>query len=252
MLTNDQLLRYSSNILMSEIGEAGQQYLLNSHVLIIGLGGLGCPASQYLASSGIGELTLVDHDTVSLSNLQRQTLYSSDDKGLSKVRQAGQALSRLNPDVRITAIEQAATEENLDALVKPADLVLDCTDNRDVRYVINQSCYRLSTPLISAAARGFKGQLIALDPQRSHGCYQCLYPSSVKEPLNCSNAGIAAPVVGIIGASQALLAINFLTEHALPWGYLKTFDGLQQHWQKLYLPPAISCPVCGGENAHSS
>ena len=139
MLSNEQLLRYSSNILMKEIGETGQQRLLKSHVLIIGLGGLGCPASQYLASSGVGQITLVDHDTISLSNLQRQTLYSSDDIGLSKARQAGHSLSQLNPDIRITALEEQACEDNLKALVEQADLVLDCTDNRETRYLINQS-----------------------------------------------------------------------------------------------------------------
>lgn len=252
MLSNEQLLRYSSNLLIKEIGETGQQRLLKSHVLIIGLGGLGCPASQYLASSGVGQITLVDHDTVSLSNLQRQTLYSSDDIGLSKARQAGDYLSRLNPDIRITAIEEKAYEENLDALAEQADLVLDCTDNRDTRYLINQSCYHLNTPVISAAARGFNGQLIALNPEHSHGCYQCLYPDDVNEPLNCSNAGIAAPVVGIMGSSQALQAINYFTGHKLAWGYLHTFNGLSQNWQQLYLPRAASCPVCGGQNAHSN
>lgn len=252
MLSNEELLRYSSNILMKEIGETGQQRLLKSHVLIIGLGGLGCPASQYLASSGVGQLTLVDHDTVSLSNLQRQTLYSSDDIGLSKARQAGLSLSQLNPDIRITALEEQAFEGNLEALVEQADLILDCTDNRETRYLINQSCYRLNTPLVSAAARGFNGQLIALNTAQSHGCYQCLYPDDVTEPLNCSNAGIAGPVVGIMGASQALQAINYFTGQKVAWGYLHTFNGLSQNWQQLYLPRATSCPVCGGKNAHSS
>ncbi|MGM0905261.1 MAG: HesA/MoeB/ThiF family protein [Pseudomonadota bacterium] len=251
-MSNEQLLRYSCNILMEEIGESGQQRLLKSHVLIIGLGGLGSPASQYLASSGVGQITLVDHDTVSLSNLQRQTLYSSDHIGLSKARQAGHSLSRLNPDISITALEEEASESNLDALVEQADLVLDCTDNRETRYLANQSCYRLNTPLISAAARGFNGQLIALNPEQSHGCYQCLYPDDVNEPLNCSNAGIAAPVVGVMGASQALQAINYFTGHKLAWGYLHTFNGLSQNWQQLYLPRAALCPVCGGEHAHSS
>ncbi|MCP1339562.1 HesA/MoeB/ThiF family protein [Idiomarina sp. M1R2S28] len=252
MLNNEQLLRYSSNLLMKEIGEVGQQRLLKSHVLIIGLGGLGCPASQYLASSGVGQITLVDHDTISLSNLQRQTLYSSDDIGLSKARQAGHSLSQLNPDIRITALEEQACEDNLDALIKQADLVLDCTDNRETRYLINHSCYRLNTPLVSAAARGFNGQIIALNPEHSHGCYQCLYPDNVNEPLNCSNAGIAGPVVGIMGASQALQAINYFTGHELNWGYLQTFNGLSQNWQQLSLPRTASCPVCGGKNARSS
>lgn len=252
MLSNEQLLRYSSNLLMKEIGEAGQQRLLKSHVLIIGLGGLGCPASQYLASSGVGQITVVDNDTISLSNLQRQTLYSCNDIGLSKARQAVYSLSRLNPDIRITAFEEQADEKNLNALVEQADLVLDCTDNRETRYLINQSCYRLNTVLISAAARGFNGQLLALNPEQSHGCYQCLYPNAVNEPLNCSNAGIAAPVVGIMGSSQALQAINYFTGHKLAWGYLQTFNGLSQSWQQLYLPRAVSCPVCGGQNAHSN
>jgi len=259
-LNDEQLLRYSSNILMKEIGEAGQQRLLESHVLIIGLGGLGCPASQYLASSGVGQLTLMDHDTVSLSNLQRQTLYSVTDIGLRKAKQAADCLLRLNPDINVTAVTAKASEQNLETLVAAADLVLDCTDNRETRYLINQSCYRLKTPLISAAARGFNGQLIALNPEYDHGCYQCLYPDSVTEPLNCSNAGIAAPIVGIMGASQALQAINYLTLNTLtpkaltsdklPWGYLQSFNGLTQHWQTLYLPRDTSCPVCGGEHAH--
>lgn len=251
-LNDEQLLRYSSNILMKEIGEAGQQRLLESHVLIIGLGGLGCPASQYLASSGVGQLTLVDHDTVSLSNLQRQTLYSMTDLGLSKAKQAGDRLLGGNPDVKVTTVTEKASEQNLQTLISAADLVLDCTDNRETRYLINQSCYHLNTPLISAAARGFNGQLIALNPEHDHGCYQCLYPDSVTEPLNCSNAGIAAPIVGIMGASQALQAINYFTGNSLPWGYLQSFNGLTQHWQTLYLPRAASCPVCGDQHAHSN
>ncbi|MCA1767201.1 MAG: HesA/MoeB/ThiF family protein, partial [Idiomarina sp.] len=171
-LNDEQLLRYSSNLLVKEIGEAGQQRLLESHVLIIGLGGLGCPASQYLASSGVGQLTLVDHDTVSLSNLQRQTLYSMTDIGLSKAEQAADCLVRLNPGINVRAVIEKASEKNLETLVAAADLVLDCTDNREARYLINKSCYQLNTPLISAAARGFNGQLIALNPEQSHGCYQ--------------------------------------------------------------------------------
>ncbi|WP_300317558.1 HesA/MoeB/ThiF family protein [Idiomarina sp.] len=251
MLTDQQALRYSSNLLIDSIGEPGQQRLLDSQVLIIGLGGLGTPASQYLASSGVGQLTLMDHDHVSLSNLQRQTLYGSADIGSLKVTQAAQRLSEINPDVDITTLSQAASEDTLRDHIGTSDIVLDCTDNRDTRYLINRYCYWLNKPLISGAARGFNGQVLALRPSADHGCYQCLYPTSVKEPLNCTNAGIAAPIVGIIGAMQALLAIQYLTQHHLPWGRLQSFDGLIHQWQQAELPKSTTCPICGGEHANN-
>ncbi|ASG65950.1 molybdopterin biosynthesis protein MoeB [Idiomarina piscisalsi] len=251
MLTDQQALRYSSNLLIGSIGESGQQRLLDSQVLIIGLGGLGTPASQYLASSGVGQLTLMDHDKVSLSNLQRQMLYSGLDVGLPKVTQAAQRLADINPDVDITTLSQAASEDTLREHIGTCDIVLDCTDNRDTRYLINRYCYWFNKPLISGAARGFNGQVVALHPGHDHGCYQCLYPTEVKEPLDCSNAGIAAPVVGIIGAMQSLLAIQYLTQHELPWGLLQSFDGLGHQWHVAELPKSATCPICGGENANN-
>ncbi len=239
MLTDQQALRYSSNLLIDSIGERGQQRLLDSQVLIIGLGGLGTPASQYLASSGVGQLTLMDHDHVSLSNLQRQTLYGSADIGSLKVTQAEQRLNEINPDVDITTLSQAASEDTLRDHIGTSDIVLDCTDNRDTRYLINRYCYWLKKPLVSGAARGFNGQVLGL------------YPASVKEPLNCTNAGIAAPIVGIIGAMQALLAIQYLTLHEMPWGRLQSFDGLIHRWQQAELPKSTTCPICGGEHANN-
>lgn len=252
MLTDEQLLRYSSNVLVDDIGESGQRRLLKQQVLVIGLGGLGCPASQYLASSGVGQITLMDHDTVSLSNLQRQTLYRSDDIGRTKAHRAQKALANINSDITLIALPEKATQSNLDRLVKCADLVLDCTDNRHVRYQINAACYRQRRPFISASARGLTGQIVALHPDNDHGCYQCLYPSDVREPLNCRNAGIIAPVVGILGASQALQAIHYLCGNPISWGTLQCFDGLAQRWQQFELPRATDCPQCGGNNAHST
>lgn len=250
MLTDQQALRYSSNLLIESIGEGGQRRLLDSHALIIGLGGLGTPVSQYLASSGVGQLTLMEHDHVSLSNLQRQTLYSTADVGLSKVIQAQQRISRMNPDVCIDAVAQAASEDTIRKHIGTVDIVLDCTDNRMTRYLINRYCYWFKKPLVTGAARSFNGQVLALNPNAEHGCYQCLYPTSVEEPLNCSNAGIAAPVVGIIGAMQALFAIQHLTQHELPWGQLQSFDGVRQQWHQAEVPRSSHCPICGDEHAN--
>lgn len=252
MLTDEQLLRYSSNVLVDDIGESGQQRLLNQHALVIGLGGLGCPASQYLASSGVGQITLMDHDTVSLSNLQRQTLYRSNDIGCLKAHRAQAALAQMNDDITLVALPDKADKNNLDTVIEQADIVLDCTDNRHVRYQINDACYRLHRPFISASARGLCGQVIALNPDENHGCYQCLYPTEVREPLNCSNAGIIAPVVGLLGASQALQAIHYLCGNTVSWGTLQCFDGQTQHWQRLNLPRATHCHLCGDNDAHST
>lgn len=247
-LTEQQWLRYSNNLLVQEVGESGQQALLQSHVVIIGLGGLGCPASQYLASSGVGTLTLIDHDTVCISNLQRQTLYTTQDIGLSKAEQAKKRLVQLNPDPTYLTSAERVDEDNIEDLLDGADLVLDCTDNRAVRYAINQACQKLCIPWVSATARGLLGQLIAFRPQADHGCYHCLYPQGTDEPLNCSNAGIIAPIVGMIGAYQALMAIRYLCGLDVPWGALHVFDAsmtLPIHsWQIFHVPRAQSCSIC--------
>ncbi|EBK5811571.1 molybdopterin biosynthesis protein MoeB, partial [Salmonella enterica] len=198
---NDRdFMRYSRQILLGDIAIEGQQKLLNSHVLIVGLGGLGSPAALYLAGAGIGTLTLVDDDDIHLSNLQRQILFTTDDIARSKSQVAQQRLTQLNPDIELVSLQQRLKGEALRHAVAHADVVLDCTDNMATRQEINTACVELNTPLISASAVGFGGQLMVLTPPWEQGCYRCLWPDDVEPERNCRTAGIVGPVVGVMGA----------------------------------------------------
>ncbi|QVS85899.1 HesA/MoeB/ThiF family protein [Salmonella enterica subsp. enterica serovar Montevideo] len=249
---NDRdFMRYSRQILLGDIAIEGQQKLLDSHVLIVGLGGLGSPAALYLAGAGIGKLTLADDDDVHLSNLQRQILFTTDDIAHPKAQAAKLRLAQLNPGSKLIVLQQRLTGDVLKNAVAHADVVLDCTDNMATRQEINAACVALNTPLISASAVGFGGQLMVLTPPWEQGCYRCLWPDDVEPERNCRTAGIVGPVVGVMGTLQALEAIKLLSGMETPSGELRLFDGKTSQWRSLALRRASGCPVCGGQHADS-
>ncbi|MDO6682233.1 molybdopterin-synthase adenylyltransferase MoeB [Oceanobacter sp. 5_MG-2023] len=246
-LSDQQLLRYSRHLLLPELDLDGQLALLRARVMIIGLGGLGSPVALYLAASGVGELILVDDDQVELSNLQRQIIHGDADLGRAKVDSAATNLRALNPDCQVTAIQRRADQTWLQQQLDSVDVVLDCTDNADIRYQLNQACLTTLTPWLSAAATGTQGQWIWFDPRDSNSpCYRCLYPDLSSDGLSCADSGVLAPLVGVIGSLQALEALKFIARigDTRP-GRLKTFDALtgdQRCWE---LPGNPHCPDCG-------
>ncbi|EEJ7236446.1 HesA/MoeB/ThiF family protein [Salmonella enterica subsp. salamae] len=250
-MNDHDFMRYSRQILLSDIAIEGQQKLLDSHVLIVGLGGLGSPAALYLAGAGIGKLTLADDDDVHLSNLQRQILFTTDDIAHPKAQAAKLRLAQLNPGSELIVLQQRLTSDVLKNAVARADVVLDCTDNMATRQEINAACVALNTPLISASAVGFGGQLMVLTPPWEQGCYRCLWPDDVEPERNCRTAGIVGPVVGVMGTLQALEAIKLLSGIETPSGELRLFDGKTSQWRSLALRRASGCPVCGGRHANS-
>ncbi len=246
MLNDEQLLRYSRQIMLGEVDVIGQEKLQSAKVLIIGLGGLGSPVAMYLASAGVGHLTLVDDDKVELSNLQRQIIHDQKSIGEAKVDSAAKRIALLNSDVSVVAINERLDESALCALVEKADLVLDCTDNFSSRFMINKSCVQLNTPLVSGAAIRMEGQLLTIDPRVAGSpCYQCLYPKAGDDELSCANSGVLAPLVGVIGSMQAIEAIKVLCELGEPLvGRLQLFDAKTMQWHTLKLKADACCPVC--------
>ena len=245
-MNDNDLLRYSRHLFLPEVDMEGQQKLLNSRVLIIGLGGLGSPVLQYLAASGIGHLYLVDHDVVELSNVQRQICHGTDDVGKTKVQSATEEVMRINPTISVEGFEKKADAKLLQRLLPAIDLVVDCSDNFDIRYLINDACLEFNTPWVSGAAVALQGQLICFDPRLSdQPCYRCLYPQAGDEQRSCSSSGILAPVVGIIGALQALEAIKIITEIGKPiLGRLQTFDASEGQWRSWGLNKDSECLSC--------
>ena len=248
-MNDSDFMRYSRQILLEDIAIEGQQKLLASRVLIVGLGGLGAPAALYLAGAGIGTLVLADDDEVHLSNLQRQILFTADDITRPKAHTAQQRLQALNPDIELIALPEKLSGERLQYEVAHADVVLDCTDNMATRQAINAACIAQDTPLITASAVGFAGQMMTLTPPWSQGCYRCLWPDDIEPERNCRTAGIIGPVVGVMGTLQALEAIKLLSDMDSARNELRLFDGRSGHWRYLALQRADNCPVCGGRHA---
>ena len=246
MLNDNQLLRYSRQIMLPQVDIEGQERLQNARVLILGVGGLGCPAAQYLAAAGIGSITLVDPDTVDQTNLQRQILFSGDDVGLAKVEAAGKRLLSINPDLSLSLINEKLQGQALESTVYKADIVLDCTDNFSSRFAINKACVETETPLISGAAIQMGGQLTVYDFRQPEApCYRCLYDEQSNEQLSCSESGVLGPVVGTIGTMQALEAIKLIAGCGKSLnGRLMIFDGLNMEWQTMMLQADPCCPVC--------
>lgn len=247
-MTDDQLLRYSRHILLEEIGIEGQQRLLDSHALIIGAGGLGSPVALYLGSAGVGQLTVVDHDTVDVTNLQRQIAHSMARVGAPKVDSIRQAVAALNPDVQVHTVAQRADAALLDKLVARADVVLDCSDNFATRQAVNVACVRLRKPLVSGAAIRFDGQLAVYDPRTADSpCYACVFPPQDDfEETRCATLGVFAPLVGIIGTLQAAEALKLLSGAGTPLaGRLLMLDGRHMAFSEIQIPRNPACPVCG-------
>jgi len=247
-MNDQQLLRYSRHILLEQIGIEGQQRLLDARVLIIGLGGLGSPAALYLAASGVGQLTLCDHDTVELSNLQRQIIHRSSAIGQPKVGSAQAALQDINPEVECIALAVRADAGQLAELVAGADAVLDCSDNFATRYAVNRACLAQRKPLVSGAAIKFDGQVAVFDFRRADAsCYNCLFPEdSLAAELRCATTGVFAPLVGIIGTLQAAEALKLLAgiERGLS-GKLLTIDALDMNIMRSNSSKDPACSICG-------
>ena len=250
-MNDAQLLRYSRHILLDDLGIEGQERLLASHALVIGTGGLGSPVALYLGSAGVGRITLVDHDTVDATNLQRQIAHTLDRIGLPKAESARTAIAAINPDPQVTALLQRADAALLDQLLPTADVVLDCTDNFSTRHAINRACVRHRKPLVSGAAIRMDGQLSVYDPREAASpCYACVFPEdSGVEEVRCATMGVFAPLVGIVGTLQAAEALKLLAGLGSRLvGQLMMIDGRDMAFNSIGLPRNPQCRVCGAQH----
>ncbi|WP_259757323.1 molybdopterin-synthase adenylyltransferase MoeB [Pseudomonas sp. GCEP-101] len=250
MLSDNELLRYSRQILLPQIDVEGQLRLKDSRVLIVGLGGLGAPVALYLAAAGVGELHLADFDTVDLTNLQRQIIHGTDSVGTGKVDSAIARLAALNPEVKLVAHRQALDADSLGAAVAGVDLVLDCCDNFGTREAVNAACVAAKKPLVSGAAIRLEGQLSVFDPRRAESpCYHCLYGHGSEAELTCSEAGVVGPLVGLVGSLQALEALKLLAGFGEPLvGRLLLIDALGTRFRELRVKRDPQCAVCGASH----
>jgi adenylyltransferase/sulfurtransferase len=244
-MDDQQLLRYSRQIMLPGFGIEGQERLRAASVLVVGLGGLGSPVAMYLAAAGVGRLLLADFDAVDLSNLQRQILHTTERIGLPKAESARLALAALNPDVDLVTVKRSLTEDTLPALIETVDLVVDCSDNFATRFAVNAACFRVGRPLVSGAAIRLEGQVASFSGQCGGPCYQCLYPRDGGLDETCSANGILAPLVGIIGSVQATEAIKILSGIGEPLlGRLLLLDAAAMEWRALRLTADPACPIC--------
>ena len=247
-MDDTQLLRYSRHILLEELGIEGQEKLLAAHALVIGAGGLGSPVALYLGSAGVGRITVVDHDTVDATNLQRQIAHTLDRVGQPKAESVRTAIAQINPDPHVQVITQRADDALLETLVSQADVVLDCTDNFATRQAINAACVRHGKPLVSGAAIRMDGQISVYDSRVSDApCYACLFPpEQTPEETRCATMGVFAPLVGIIGTMQAAEALKILSGMGSKLsGRLLMLDGRAMAWSDIRLQRDPACPVCG-------
>lgn len=247
-LNDDLLLRYSRHILLPEVGVAGQQRITQATVLIVGAGGLGCPAALYLGASGVGTLLLADGDSVDLTNLQRQIGHATAAIGENKADSLSRSIRAINPEIEVKSIAAALAGDALHEAVEAVDLVVDASDNFATRHAVNRACVALRRPLVSGAAIGFSGQLAVFDSRRpASPCYHCLFPDHAEEPeVRCAEAGVFSPLVGVIGAMQAMEALKLLAgvgETLI--GRLLLWDGLQTGVRVMNVPRDPACPVCG-------
>ena len=252
-MNDEQLLRYSRHILLNELGVEGQEKLLASHALVVGAGGLGSPVVLYLGSAGVGRITIVDHDTVDATNLQRQIAHNLARVGHPKAESARDAITAINPDVVVNVVNQRADPEMLSQLVSQADVVLDCTDNFETRHAINRACVAHKKPLVSGAAIRMDGQLSVFDPRRpGNPCYACVFPeTSGVEETRCATMGVFAPLVGIVGTLQAAEALKLLTGIGSRLvGRLVMIDGRDMAFNEIALPQNPHCAVCGPPQGH--
>jgi molybdopterin/thiamine biosynthesis adenylyltransferase len=250
-MNDNQLLRYSRQIMLPQVDVAGQEKLLASRALIVGAGGLGSPAAMYLAAAGVGHIAIADHDVVELSNLQRQLLHRDSDIGRPKADSARDTLHAINPDIAITPIEAQLQGAQLTAEVSKAGVVLDCSDNFNTRFAVNAACVSQQVPLVSGAAIRLQGQVSVFDAGKADSpCYRCLYGDGDEAEQTCAENGILAPLVGIIGSLQALEALKVLLDlgNTLS-GRLIVFDGLAHEWRTLQLQRDPACPTCGNRDS---
>ena len=249
-MNDQQLLRYSRHILLDEIGIEGQQAMLQGRALVIGAGGLGSPASLYLASAGIGQLTIVDHDSVDLTNLQRQIAHTTERVGQPKAESARVTLNAINPECQVNALVERVDDARLAALVAQHDVVLDCTDNFKTRHAVNRACVAHRVPLVSGAVIRFDGQVSVFDTRVAGPCYSCLFPQDQPfEDVACSTMGVFAPLVGVVGAMQAAEALKLVMGigESLS-GRLLLLDGLRMEWNSISITRNEACPVCGTQH----
>ena len=250
VLSDQELLRYSRQILLQHVDIEGQLRLGKSRALVVGLGGLGSPVALYLAAAGVGELHLADFDSVDLTNLQRQIIHDTQSVGMTKVDSAIARLTAINPEVRLVAHREALDVDSLSAAVQAVDLVLDCSDNFSTREAVNAACVMAGKPLVSGAAIRLEGQLSVFDPRRSESpCYHCLYGHGSEAELTCSEAGVIGPLVGLVGSLQALEALKLLAGFGEPTvGRLLLVDALTTRFRELKVKRDPGCSVCGAAN----
>lgn len=246
-MNDDQLLRYSRHILLDELGIEGQRKLLDAHALVIGAGGLGSPVALYLATAGVGRITIVDHDTVDLTNLQRQIAHDMSRLGRPKAASAAQSIAEINPEVQVVALQERAGPQRLLELVAGADVVVDCSDNFKTRHAVNAACVAHHKPLVSGAAIRFDAQVSVYDTRNPEApCYACLFPpDAAHEDVACATMGVLAPLVGIIGSVQAAEALKLLsgTGRSLA-GRLQMLDARSMEWTEIRTPRNHDCSVC--------
>ena len=245
-LSDQEMLRYNRQIILRQFDFEGQEALKASSMLILGAGGLGCASSQYLAAAGVGKITLIDDDKVEVSNLQRQVLHTDATVGMLKVNSAKQALTAINPYLTVDTIAKRLTDEELLPLIKQHSLVLDCCDNVDTPNQLNRLCFETKTPLVSGAAIRMEGQISVYSYRDGEPCYQCLSALFGQQTLTCVEAGIMSPVVGIVGAIQAMEAIKVAANIGTPLtGKILMLDAMSMSWREMKLMKQPSCSVCG-------
>lgn len=250
-MNDNQLLRYSRHILLPQIAYEGQEKLSQSHALIVGAGGLGSPVALYLGAGGVGKLTICDFDHVELTNLQRQVIHTTQALGVNKAVSAQQTLANINPETTVVPVQKKSTEEEMLELARNADVVIDCSDNFRTRYALNKICVQLKKPLVSGAAIGFEGQVTVFDMRHDDSpCYHCLFPDVGADgvgEMRCAENGVFAPLVGMIGTTQAAEAMKLLlgVGESLQ-GRLLLLDVLAMEWRSIKLSRDPTCNVCGG------
>lgn len=245
-LTDEEILRYNRQIILRNFDFDGQEKLKAASVLIIGLGGLGSAVGQYLTAAGVGHLTLVDFDTVSISNLQRQVLHNDARLGMKKVASAKLSLETINPHTQFTTIDYLPEESELLALIQQSDVVVDCTDNVDARNTLNKLCFQTKTPLVSGAAIRMEGQLSVFTYQDNEPCYRCLSALFGENALSCVEAGVMSPLVGMIGTMQAMETIKLIADYGtVQTGRLLMVDAMTMQFREIKLPKNPKCEVCG-------
>lgn len=250
-MNDEQLLRYSRHILLDELGVDGQERLLAAHVLVVGAGGLGCPAALYLASAGVGRITIADHDRVDLTNLQRQIGHDMASIGVAKVQSLQRRLTGINPEVQVLPLQEKLAGERLREAVAAVDVVLDCSDRFATRHEINRACVQYGKPLVSGAAVRLDGQVSVFDTRRAESpCYACLYPETADfEEDRCATMGVFAPLVGLVGTMQAAEAIKLIAGFGEPLiGRLLTIDTRSMDVMTLVMRRQPACPVCGSRS----